>query len=344
MLFLGLLEEKLLRESASVENVVRAMDNHNKVIINYHSKGENKNTGSRIIEPVAYGLTSAGNPVIRAFQPFGDTTTKTPGWKFFRLDRISYWEETNVSFGKIPDYNEDELNADGDKTMSVVIKTYNSTIKPKEIDNINNGPKTKEKIFKTKGDNSLELGKRNLELIKQQQKDKIFKPQGDNSLELGKRNLELIKQQQKDKIFKPQGDKSIDIGKRNLELLKNPIKIDLDNNKKVGNNFNMYTNNTQHTNGPRFADQSYKPITNKNISGSVENGDISQKELDKARNQIYKDYSHELNNNEFDTYLKDNPTVDKNQKIKDKRWDKSADSRFLNRKNSNNREILDYKK
>ena len=273
MLFLGLLEEKLLRESASVENVVRAMDNHNKVIINYHSKGENKNTGSRIIEPVAYGLTSAGNPVIRAFQPFGDTTTKTPGWKFFRLDRISYWEETNVSFGKIPDYNEDELNADGDKTMSVVIKTYNSTIKPKEIDNINNGPKTKEKIFKTKGDNSLELGKR---------------------------NLELIKQQQKDKIFKPQGDKSIDIGKRNLELLKNPIKIDLDNNKKVGNNFNMYTNNTQHTNGPRFADQSYKPITNKNISGSVENGDISQKELDKARNQIYKDYSHELNNNEFD--------------------------------------------
>jgi hypothetical protein len=317
MLFLGLLEEKLLRESASVENVVRAMDNHNKVIINYHSKGENKNTGSRIIEPVAYGLTSAGNPVIRAFQPFGDTTTKTPGWKFFRLDRISYWEETNVSFGKIPDYNEDELNADGDKTMSVVIKTYNSTIKPKEIDNINNGPKTKEKIFKTKGDNSLELGKR---------------------------NLELIKQQQKDKIFKPQGDKSIDIGKRNLELLKNPIKIDLDNNKKVGNNFNMYTNNTQDTNGPRFADQSYKPITNKNISGSVENGDISQKELDKARNQIYKDYSHELNNNEFDTYLKDNPTVDKNQKIKDKRWDKSADSRFLNRKNSNNREILDYKK
>lgn len=317
MLFLGLLEEKLLKESASVENVVRAMDNHNKVIINYHSKGENKNTGSRIIEPVAYGLTSAGNPVIRAFQPFGDTTTKTPGWKFFRLDRISYWEETNVSFGKIPDYNEDELNADGDKTMSVVIKTYNSTIKPKEIDNINNGPKTKEKIFKTKGDNSLELGKR---------------------------NLELIKQQQKNKIFKPQGDKSIDIGKRNLELLKNPIKIDLDNNKKVGNNFNMYTNKTQDTNGPRFADQSYKPITNKNISGSVENGDISQKELDKARNQIYKDYSHELNNNEFDTYLKDNPTVDKNQKIKDKRWDKSADSRFLNRKNSNNREILDYKK
>lgn len=317
MLFLGLLEEKLLKESASVENVVRAMDNHNKVIINYHSKGENKNTGSRIIEPVAYGLTSAGNPVIRAFQPFGDTTTKTPGWKFFRLDRISYWEETNVSFGKIPDYNEDELNADGDKTMSVVIKTYNSTIKPKEIDNLNNGPKTKEKIFKTKGDNSLEIGKR---------------------------NLELIKQQQKDKIFKPQGDKSIDIGKRNLELLKNPIKIDLDNNKKVGNNFNMYTNNTQDTNGPRFADQSYKPITNKNISGSVENGDISQKELDKARNQIYKDYSHELNNNEFDTYLKDNPTVDKNQKIKDKRWNNSADSRFLNRKNSNNREILDYKK
>ena len=164
--FLGLLEHKLLKESASVENVVRAMDNHHKVIINYQTDGRNEHTGSRIIEPVTYGLTKAGNPVVRAYQPFGDTTTNVPSWKFFRLDRITYWEETSADFGKIPDYNIDELNKYGDKTMSVVIKNYLSTEKNSGDDSMNAGPKTKEKIHKTTGDTSLDVGKRNLELLR----------------------------------------------------------------------------------------------------------------------------------------------------------------------------------
>ena len=97
MVFGGLLEEMLLRESASVENVVKAMDNHAKVIINYHSDGKDEHSGTRVIEPITYGLTKAGNPVIRAYQPYGDTTTTAPGWKMFRLDRKRLFESDTVT-------------------------------------------------------------------------------------------------------------------------------------------------------------------------------------------------------------------------------------------------------
>ena len=170
MLFNGILERILLSESASVENVTRAMDNHAKVIINYHSGGKDFNTGSRVIEPVTYGLTKAGNPVIRAYQPYGDTTTKTPGWKMFRLDRISYWEETKSKFDRIPDFDMSELNKDGDNTMSVVIKTWSSTNGTNQTNGTENGPKTKEKVYiakaKASGDTSADIAKTNADTLK----------------------------------------------------------------------------------------------------------------------------------------------------------------------------------
>lgn len=296
MSFLGLLESKLLKEAASIENVMRAMDNHSKVIINYHTKGDNNNTGSRIIEPVAYGLTTAGNPVIRAYQPYGDTTTKTPGWKFFRLDRISYWEETGVKFGEIPDFNMDELNKDGDKTMAVVIKTYNSTTQNDTSSYVNNGPKTKEKL-----------------------------------------------------LMQTQGDNALNLGKRNLELMKNGIKIDLDNNRKSNNSFNMYTNKTQTTpkSGPRLPDQSYKPQPQpQNISGSSEKGDINPIELQKNREKVYNfnDYSHQLDKNDYTDSLKQQQRDKYNQKRRDNRWQKSTDNMFKNRKDSDNRKLYNMKK
>lgn len=285
--FLGLFESKMLNESASVENVTRAMDNHSKVIINYHSKGKDSNTGSRVIEPVAYGLTKAGNPVIRAYQPYGDTTSKVPSWKFFRLDRISYWEETSAKFNKVPDFDMSELNADGDETMATVIKTYRSTEQNDATNAVNVGPKTKEKVY-----------------------------------------------------AQTSGDKSLTLGKQNLERMKGGIKIDIDNNKKVNNGFHITSNNTtqQQITGPRFPDQqNTEPETN----GSVDNGDISQEELDAARAKVYGDYSHELDNNEYDLMSQDNINVDPNQKRKDNRWQNSSDTRFLNRKGSGNRVLYD---
>lgn len=116
-------EKVLLQESASVQNVNDAINNKYRVIINYHTKGENIATGPRIIEVYAYGLTKAGNPVIRAFQPYGDTTSRVPSWKFFRLDRISYWKPTNQKFTEpASDYypNLGMFNPNGDESMQIV--------------------------------------------------------------------------------------------------------------------------------------------------------------------------------------------------------------------------------
>lgn len=163
MVFGGLLEEMLLMESASVENVVKAMDNHSKVIINYHSDGKDEHSGTRVIEPITYGLTKAGNPVIRAYQPYGDTTTTAPGWKMFRLDRISYWEETQEKFYNVPKLPGQDANLDGDETMATVIKTFRSTMGNNATNAINLGPKTKEKVYaRTSGDDTVQLGARNL--------------------------------------------------------------------------------------------------------------------------------------------------------------------------------------
>lgn len=120
-----LLNEILLSESASPDEVIDALDNHNRVIINYHTNGEDIASGARVIEVHAYGLTRAGNPVIRAFQPFGDTTTKVPSWKFFRLDRITKWQPTGQKFStpasdRYPGLG--DFNPDDDKTMSIVYK------------------------------------------------------------------------------------------------------------------------------------------------------------------------------------------------------------------------------
>ena len=292
MLFKGILERLLLNESASVENVVRAMDNHSKVIINYHSEGKDEHTGSRVIEPVAYGLTKAGNPVIRAFQPYGDTTSSTPSWKMFRLDRISYWEETNSKFDRIPDFDMAELNQNGDKSMSTVIKTYASTLSNDATGAANVGPKTKEKV----------------------------------------------------KAAATKGDRSVDIGKSNLETLRNgAIYADLKNNEKAGNVLSIKTS-TDNNVGPKGVGGKDATLGR---NGSVENGDISQEELDNARAQVYNGdngYGHQFTPEEWEQIEKDMEEMNKAskyQKIKDRRWDTSTDTMFKNRKGSANRELYD---
>lgn len=118
----------LLLEEVSVTRANDSINNTYEVEINYHSKGEDVATGKRIIQPHAYGLTKAGNPVIRAFQPYGDTTTKIPSWKFFRLDRISSWTPyPDRPFTQAPgNFSVDgEFNPNGDNSMSMVYNIAN---------------------------------------------------------------------------------------------------------------------------------------------------------------------------------------------------------------------------
>ena len=153
--FSDIVESILLTEGVPVGKVNDAIDRTYEVEINYRTDGKDNATGKRIIQPVAYGLTKAGNPVIRAFQPYGDTTSKIPSWKFFRLDRIIGWKpKFKQKFTEAPPgmHNaEGNFNPNGDKTMSVVYNIAqfgNKKQRPNTQVADNGGPVEKEKLKK----------------------------------------------------------------------------------------------------------------------------------------------------------------------------------------------------
>lgn len=159
---------QLITESVSTDDIMDAIDNHKRVIINYHSKGEDYNTGPRVVEVYAYGLTKAGNPVIRGFQPMGDTTTKVPSWKFFRIDRISGWKPTKQTFLRPASFyykGLGEFNPDGDETMSVVYKI--ADFRGNQMtDTPESGPRKKQdnsEVFKTDTEYRMERLKQQLD-------------------------------------------------------------------------------------------------------------------------------------------------------------------------------------
>jgi hypothetical protein len=95
------LSESVINEAVSGNDVISAIDGRNGVIINY--SGENDwHTGPRYIEPYVYGVTSKGNPAIRAYQYYGDTKKGVPNWKLFLLDRIDSWQPTDETFDVEP--------------------------------------------------------------------------------------------------------------------------------------------------------------------------------------------------------------------------------------------------
>lgn len=146
-----------LNEAATPQQVTDAIKKRYEVKIKYGDE-KGKGGGQRLIQPVAYGtMKGSGNPVIRAFQPFGDTKTKVPHWKMFRLDKIEDWkplrnrhfdDPTNSQWMK-DQYNitgaEGAYNPNGDKSMDQVFITadfkgakerYNANLK-KHNDEVN---------------------------------------------------------------------------------------------------------------------------------------------------------------------------------------------------------------
>lgn len=121
---MSLKHKDILNEMATPQQVTDAIKKRYEVKINYTSDDDNKGGGLRLIQPVAYGTSKAGNPVIRAFQPFGDTKTKVPHWKMFRLDKIDKWMPMrNRKFEEPPHTQwgaEGNFNPNGDKSMANV--------------------------------------------------------------------------------------------------------------------------------------------------------------------------------------------------------------------------------
>ena len=114
-------QKQILFEDVDTSSIELAIKKRKPVKVNYVADENDKETGSgwRIIHPVAYGLSKSGNPVIRAYQPFGDTKTKVPHWKLFRVDRFETWNPINKQTN-IPQPPLEEYNPNGDKSMSTV--------------------------------------------------------------------------------------------------------------------------------------------------------------------------------------------------------------------------------
>jgi hypothetical protein len=110
-------EKTEIKKNVNVDNINKAIDNKIRIKIFYRGD-KNIAAGQRTVEVYAYGLSSAGNPVMRAFQLAGDTQTEMPDWKLFRVDRISRWVETNQRF----DQPRPKFNPNGDRSMSTVYK------------------------------------------------------------------------------------------------------------------------------------------------------------------------------------------------------------------------------
>lgn len=118
-LFENILSEmRLLTEDADITSVNNAITNLHPAIIQYNDGESDAKTGQRRIYPVAYGISTAGNPVVRAYQESGDSKRGVPKWKFFKLANITSWKTDEDDT-----FNPEELvgfNKNGDDQMETL--------------------------------------------------------------------------------------------------------------------------------------------------------------------------------------------------------------------------------
>mgnify|MGYP007071616914 CR=1 FL=1 len=114
--------KSLILEIASIESIVDAIKKKKRMII-YYDGDEPGGKGLREIEPVCFGYSKAGNPVLRAWDSEGASHTNVlgtkplPGWRLFRVDKILSFKPSGENFDTMrPNYN-----PRGDKSMTRVI-------------------------------------------------------------------------------------------------------------------------------------------------------------------------------------------------------------------------------
>lgn len=114
----------IILEVANRSEVEEAIQTHRTCRI-YYEGDETMAKGWRWVEPYVLGLSKAGNPILRAYQIQGVTDTEQPGWKTFRLDKITSWVRTPKMFytpisdrdSRVPKYN-----SNGDRSMITIYK------------------------------------------------------------------------------------------------------------------------------------------------------------------------------------------------------------------------------
>ena len=114
--------KSLILEMASIDSVIDSIKKKNRIII-YYDGDEPGGRGLREIEPVCFGYSKAGNPVLRAWDIEGSShrdyigKKPLPSWRLFRLDKVLSFKPTGEKF----DTPRPNYNTSGDKGMSRVI-------------------------------------------------------------------------------------------------------------------------------------------------------------------------------------------------------------------------------
>lgn len=119
-----IIEKKILSEGVSKPDIEEALKSHKRIKIYYQGEHE-PNPEVRYVDVYAYGVSTAGNEVIRVYQPFGTTTTNI-GWKLMRLDRVTRWEPTGFRFSEKALESDPTIpnrNPNGDESMIRVYAT-----------------------------------------------------------------------------------------------------------------------------------------------------------------------------------------------------------------------------
>lgn len=107
------LAESLILEVAAKGNVMNAMRKRRIVELYYDDDEDPGGKEKRFVQMYCYGISKAGNEVVRVYQVGGDTKTIQPGWKLFRTDRIDRMKVLGGTF----DEAKPLFNPTGDKDM-----------------------------------------------------------------------------------------------------------------------------------------------------------------------------------------------------------------------------------
>jgi predicted DNA-binding transcriptional regulator YafY len=114
--------KSLILEVASIDSIIHAIKKRHKIVI-YYDGDEPGGKGLRVIEPVCFGYSKSGNPVLRAWDKEGASHTAykgekpLPGWRMFRIDKTQFIRPTTEIF----DTPRPNYNPNGDKSMSRVL-------------------------------------------------------------------------------------------------------------------------------------------------------------------------------------------------------------------------------
>lgn len=139
----------LILEIASIESVIDSIKKK-QVIVLYYTGDAPGGDGLRTIEPVCLGVSKAGNKVLRAWDYEGASHTATigtqplPGWRLFRLDKITSYKPNGQVFNEM----RPNFNPNGDKSMVSIITLANfnqpsqPSIIPQELQQPQQTPET----------------------------------------------------------------------------------------------------------------------------------------------------------------------------------------------------------